>query len=330
MDPPARSEHAAPLRRRSAQHSPGLRPSVHAWVMITALGLGIVALACTTSRSNAPDQAGTGVDGSAALSILWDVGAVRLSAFDIRISVGGQSITRPGRDVRLQSRPGASDLRELRVSWIDRGDEFELRVVMQSDGSTWWIRSVRHSDLRSNGWIDYQVPLLKAPLGAVLRTNLRLTSTGGDASLEVDDLELLAFVTGALPVHMESCVRAADPDSIGELEPTAYGQPLTGTGIEAMSPGDAGSLLMKLGLCHTFRRIYNYVDDPSTGYSETWCTPPSGEIIGVTYAGDGSIIILVLDPQLQTPRPQPAVGWGCSVASPSTDNHQAARQRNGR
>jgi hypothetical protein len=134
------------------------------------------------------------------------------------------------------------------------------------------------------------------------------TATGSESP--VPRVDLRTDEEGAPPDPAESCLRL-DPEEVADLDPTSAGQPLAGSGIEDMSPKDAGELLDGAGLCHTFRHIYNYADDPSSGFSEIWCSPPSGAIIGVSYATDGSIVVLVLDPQLHTPRPQPTDGWGC-------------------
>lgn len=80
-----------------------------------------------------------------------------------------------------------------------------------------------------------------------------------------------------------------------------------------MTPPDARRLLQDLGICHTFRYVYNYPNDPTGGgYSEVWCdVPPAGELVSLAYASDGSVVLLVLDGEPHSPRPQPETGWGC-------------------
>jgi hypothetical protein len=118
---------------------------------------------------------------------------------------------------------------------------------------------------------------------------------------------------GSVPSALEDCRPAVDSEALDDQQPLDPGQPLFGSGIEDKTPAQARDLLLELGICHTFRYIYNYADDPAgSGYSEVWCdVPPAGKLVSVTYASDGAITLLVLDPEPMTPRPQPAAGWGC-------------------
>ena len=120
----------------------------------------------------------------------------------------------------------------------------------------------------------------------------------------------MLFSSGVIPDSLQGCRPAGFP---GATDPLAARHPLAGTGIERMTPAGAKQVLLGLGLCHTFRYDYEFTAGSGGGYSETWCDPPPGRIMEITYGGDGEVIVFVVDavPLQHSPRPQPPVGWGC-------------------
>lgn len=110
----------------------------------------------------------------------------------------------------------------------------------------------------------------------------------------------------------DGCHTGVDPAVEGGPEavnPLAPGQPLAGTGIEAMTAEAAHALLVELRICHNFRWIYMF--DESSGYSEIWCEPPPGTPDSFGYQADGTLVVFTQGVPPPTPRTQPDGGWGC-------------------
>lgn len=93
--------------------------------------------------------------------------------------------------------------------------------------------------------------------------------------------------------------------------PLDPGGPLHGSGIESMTPTDIDATLAATGYCYSYRLVHQYRTDYSEGYSEIWCAPPLGSFESALFDPSGTIVVFIRDHVLQTPRPQPAVGWYC-------------------
>lgn len=113
------------------------------------------------------------------------------------------------------------------------------------------------------------------------------------------------------PLQAE-CRLAVDPaeQDPGLVSPLGPGQPPILTKLVDLTPLEAREALLKEGLCHTFRSMNRDPDDPRQGFSEVWCTSPTGIVAGPAYDSDGSVVVFVSGPTM-TPRPQPEAGWGC-------------------
>lgn len=126
---------------------------------------------------------------------------------------------------------------------------------------------------------------------------------------------------GWIHMYPAGCEPAVDTalltegESATEIDPLGSGQPLAGRATLGMETTDLATILRKLALCHTYR--YEVRVDTRSGFSELWCTPPPGTVDDILYSR-GSIVVFVVAPGLQTPRPQPEQGWGCdATASPT-------------
>jgi len=199
------------------------------------------------------------------------------------------------------------------MRWQEEQSEYELLIEFRANDSHWWVSRVRARDRDSREWTKFEGPLFRTPIGATFRGDADVKASDGQGVLKLTGIELQAFAPGSVPSAIADCRPAIDPDDADGVEPLDAGQPLAGTGIQDMTPKQARGLLLELGICHTFRYVYNYADDPmGGGYSEVWCdVPPAGELVSLAYASDGAVTLVVLDQVPQTPRPQPAAGWGC-------------------
>lgn len=110
------------------------------------------------------------------------------------------------------------------------------------------------------------------------------------------------------------CHAAIDKDAYENpvaVDPLASGQPLFNLVRRGGSASEAEADLIRLGVCYSFRYEYTYLDEPTTGYSEIWCTAPVGDVDDVLYTSRGSIVLFVRGEPQDGARPQPSRGWGC-------------------
>jgi hypothetical protein len=248
---------------------------------------------------------------SPAPAIDWDSGIVRFTADGLRLVTPTGTFTAAGAPATIRSDPGDATYRTLEVEWTEGGATPGLTVYLAADRTSWWVTEIRAGErMARGGQVTVPIPTIRAPIGGTWSGDLHVAA--GATTLDIAGMTLRAFAPDTIPGELRFCRPAltagADPDS---SDPLAPGQPLAGTGIASMTPAAAKGLLLSLGLCHTFRYETDFGD--GTGYSERWCDPPPGRITDLRYAGDGSLIVLVVDavPQLHTPRPQPPNGWGC-------------------
>jgi hypothetical protein len=78
-----------------------------------------------------------------------------------------------------------------------------------------------------------------------------------------------------------------------------------------MTPSAIDMALRDSGFCYSFRFVYQYIGDATEGYGERWCRPPAGVFETALYDEQGTIVVIVRDYDLHTPRPQPSIGWYC-------------------
>lgn len=126
------------------------------------------------------------------------------------------------------------------------------------------------------------------------------TSVGPSPANRVDRLP------PTLPLGM-----ACRPTHATDIEPLAPGGPLHGSGIERMTPVEIDAVLAGTGYCYSFRFVYQYLETYPEGYSEYWCSPPPGSFEAALYDEAGTIVVIIRDYALWTPRPQPSAGWDC-------------------
>jgi hypothetical protein len=99
-------------------------------------------------------------------------------------------------------------------------------------------------------------------------------------------------------------------------DPLAPGHVLAGRDVASMSAEAVGDIVEEAGLGVTYRYSYKVGPQPeaggATGYSECWCVPPPGRVMGVSYDTIGRVIVVVESGEHRdSVRPQPERGWGC-------------------
>lgn len=118
---------------------------------------------------------------------------------------------------------------------------------------------------------------------------------------------------GSAPSDLVDCRPSDEPRASydGELPQARPGE-VEDIDLTGLTPNEAEAWVAERDLCISWRFYYR-IDDQNTGYSEIWCTPPEGEIIGAA-VNDSGIVTVLVRPEgnpILPQRPQPAVGWGC-------------------
>ena len=119
---------------------------------------------------------------------------------------------------------------------------------------------------------------------------------------------------GATDVGFLGCQVGPQPGAtVRTGDPLAAGEPLFGSGIEAMSPRQAGDTVRARGSAVTWRYMYEVGGPGLGGFSECWCEPPPDGTISAVAYGMASEIVLFVDAgqPFATIREQPPRGWGC-------------------
>jgi hypothetical protein len=252
--------------------------------------------------------------------IVWDSGSVRLEADALEIRAGDK-VFHGQVPYEVHSDPGDPSYRTLEVQWHEDGVEQRINIYFAADELDWWIDEIWTRDGRRDAdWLMFRAPdlFVATARGETYEGDLHLvdgfsTREGREdvtGELTISGLRLTAFAPGTGPAPLTDCEMVRASVRSGADEPIDKGQPLAGTGIEEMTPDDAEALLREMGLCFTFRYMYD-IDDEGNGFTERWCTaPPAGEIVAVPY-NEGEIVVMVRDHSILPPREQPPEGWGC-------------------
>lgn len=278
---------------------------------VVAVLVGALVVLLTASGGLSASRSGRGA-GAAQPALDWDSGVVSLTAQSVALQVDGQPFLAAPEGLTVRSDAGDSRYQTLEVTWRERGREMRLNIYFAADESHWWASELRTYDGADRpDWLSYAGPLFRTPLGQPFTGDVDLASVDGRGRFTLTGLRIDAFTPGRVrtgPTGCRAVVPAADSYSVG---PLGEGQPLAGSGLDRMTPSGAAAWLGDRGWCVTWRFQYFYTDN--AGYSEFWCTPPEGVISDLSYDGKGNLVIFVSPPKgsIRTPRPQPALGWGC-------------------
>jgi hypothetical protein len=244
-------------------------------------------------------------------AVQWQTETVSLAAGAIVIDAGSQRFV-GSPEVNLSSDPGDPGYATLEATWRERGAEMRLSLDLAADETTWWVTEIRTYDGRATGvadWITYRGTFFRTDLGEPYLGDVDLSSTEGQVAgrLRIDDLRLafVPFVASSL----QDCRPAAafDPG-----DPEADGPPVAqpGLGIDAsMTPHQVGAILVRAGVCHTFRLMWMFSGSSNQGYSQTWCRPPEGDVTQFATGSQGELIVFVrTEPRSSDPSVQSTVG----------------------
>lgn len=120
-----------------------------------------------------------------------DSGRVRLVATAMAITANQTVFTAADANVTVHGDPGDGLYWTLEAEWFENGLPMRLYMYFTSDGTDWWVTSIRTYDGTDRGeWVIYEGEFFRSPLGEPFAGNLDLTDPDRGCSLRMADLRI--------------------------------------------------------------------------------------------------------------------------------------------